>query len=244
MPELSVIIPVMNEEENIISLAEKIRQSLADIDHEVIWVNDGSSDKTSDKIRESAEVHTVLIELKKNYGQSAALLAGIRAANSNYISFIDGDGQNDPDDLPGMLAMLKHEDCDMVAGERTLRKDNTIRKIPSLIANWLIRTVSGTKLRDLGCSTRVIKKKWALSLPLEKGMHRYINVIMARKNAKILQVGVRHHARIAGKSKYGLGRIIPVLADLLKVINISTIGDSPFLPTPYEISNYWKPSES
>lgn len=217
MPELSVIIPVMNEAPNIASLSGRIAQALASLDHEVIWVDDGSSDGTSEMIRKYANQYTKLIELSRNFGQSAALQAGIWNAHGSYIATLDGDGQNDPADLPKMLDLLRKKDLDMVAGIRAERKDHFIRTIPSYVANALIRWVTRTYLKDLGCSTRIIKKEWAIRLPLNKGMHRYINVIMSLSNARILQIPVNHDPRTAGASKYGLTRVFPVLRDLIRI---------------------------
>lgn len=217
MPELSLIIPVMNEAPNIAPLSARIAAALATIDHEVIWVDDGSTDETSTMVRKYANPYTRLIQLSRNFGQSEALQAGIWNAYGKYIATIDGDGQNDPGDLPAMLELIRNNDLDMVTGVRAIRKDHFMRTIPSSIANTLIRLVTNTRLKDLGCSTRIIKREYAIRLPLNNGMHRYINVIMARSNAKIIQLPVNHYPRTAGTSKYGLTRVVPVIRDLIRI---------------------------
>src|SRR5258708_28780449 len=135
MPELSVIIPVKNEEGNILPLAGAIHDSLINISYEVIWVNDGSSDKSAEEILSIPFDDTTLVELEKNYGQSIAMKAGIDQSRGKYIAFLDGDGQNDPADIPGMLQMLRDQNLDMVSGYRKDRKDNFwLRRLPSNIA--------------------------------------------------------------------------------------------------------------
>ncbi len=238
MPELSLIIPVMNESPNIGALSYRINKALAGLDHEVIWVNDGSTDDTSEMIKKYAGPSTRLIELSRNFGQSAALQAGIWQARGNYIATIDGDGQNDPADLPPMLELAKKNGFDMVSGIRVDCKDNFIRTFPSRLANELIRLATNTALKDLGCSTRILKKQAALGLPLKKGMHRYINVLLAKQKASILQIPVKHDPRVAGKSKYGLGRIFPVIRDLVG-INARSQLKGPYTISHFEISSTW-----
>ncbi len=217
MPELSLIIPVMNEEANIASLSKRIADALQGLDYELIWVNDGSTDDTTEMIRKYADKFTRLIELDRNYGQSEALQAGFWEAEGSYIATLDGDGQNDPLDILQMLDLIKNNDLDMVAGIRADRKDHFIRTFTSRVANALIRMVTRTDLKDLGCSTRIMKKEIAMTIPLKKGMHRFINVLVAKHGGRILQIAVNHSPRTAGKTKYGLSRIIPVLIDLVKI---------------------------
>ena len=183
-------------------------------------------------IRKHANQHTILIELTRNFGQSAAIQAGLWNARGHYIATLDGDGQNDPGDLPAMLELIRDKQLDMVCGIRTHRQDHFLRTIPAAIANTLIRVVTGTHLKDLGCSTRIIRKQEALTLPLRKGMHRYINVLMAKKSARILQIPVNHEPRRAGKSKYGLGRIFPVIKDLIAITFM------PPVKQPYTIQQF------
>lgn len=215
MPELSVVITILNEEKNIRPLLEQVRAALAGIDYEIIWVDDGSTDNSKQEILKLADEHNRLVVLDRNFGQSAAMRAGIEHASGQYTGFLDGDGQNDPADLPLLLQLLKQGNYDVVAGNREKRQDGFwLRKIPSRIANWLIRVLTGVYVKDYGCTLRVFKKDIAAGLQLYGGLHRFIPVLATIQGAKMIQTGVRHHARIAGKSKYGLGRIFPVLKDL------------------------------
>lgn len=219
MKELSVVIPVMNEEDNIQPLLEAVRQALAGIDYEVVLVDDGSTDNTRKKIIEFADERTKLVELRKNYGQSTAMTAGIDHANAYYIAMIDGDLQNDPTDIPFMLELAKKEDWDVVAGNRKNRKDGMVlRKIPSRIANALIRRMTGVYIRDYGCTLKVFKKEIAEDLGLYGELHRFIPVLAKLQGAKITQVDVKHHPRRFGKSKYGIGRTFRVLSDLVLMV--------------------------
>lgn len=217
--ELSVVIPVMNEEDNIQSLLESIRQALSRIQYEVILVDDGSTDKTKQRILEFADGHIVLVELRSNHGQSTALAAGIDYAKGQYVALMDGDGQNDPADIPFMLELLKREDWDVVAGNRRERKDGLLlRKIPSHSANALIRWLTGVNIKDYGCTLKVFRKEIAEDLGLYGELHRFIPVLARLQGARITQVDVRHHPRRAGKSKYGMGRTFKVLSDLILMV--------------------------
>ncbi|HEU4470389.1 MAG TPA: glycosyltransferase family 2 protein [Flavisolibacter sp.] len=219
MRELAVVIPVMNEEENIKPLLEAVRNALSGIDYEVVLVDDGSSDATVRKILEHADERTRLVELRKNYGQSTAMTAGIDHANGKYVAMIDGDLQNDPTDIPFMLEMSKKEDWDVVAGNRRNRKDGMVlRKIPSKIANALIRRMTGVYIKDYGCTLKVFKKEIAEDLGLYGELHRFIPVLAKLQGAKITQVDVKHHPRRFGKSKYGIGRTFKVLSDLVLMV--------------------------
>jgi glycosyltransferase involved in cell wall biosynthesis len=219
MKELSLVIPVMNEEDNIKPLLEAVRSALKEIDYEVVLVDDGSTDATKKMIVENADERTVLVELRKNYGQSTAMTAGIDHANAKYVAMIDGDLQNDPTDIPFMLELAKKEDWDVVAGERKNRKDGMVlRKIPSGIANALIRKMTGVYIKDYGCTLKVFKKEIAEDLGLYGELHRFIPVLAKMQGAKITQVDVKHHPRKFGKSKYGIGRTFRVLSDLVLMV--------------------------
>lgn len=219
MKELSVVITVMNEEENIKPLLETVRSALAAIDYEIILVDDGSTDKTKQQILEHADERTVLVELRKNYGQSTAMTAGIDHSHGRYVALLDGDLQNDPTDIPAMLELLKKEDWDVVAGNRKNRKDGFIlRKIPSKIANALIRKMTGVYIRDYGCTLKVFRREIAEELGLYGELHRFIPVLAKLQGAKITQVDVKHHPRIHGKSKYGLNRTFKVMSDLVLMV--------------------------
>ena len=219
MKELSVVITVMNEEENIKPLLETVRSALSAIDYEIILVDDGSTDKTKQQILEHTDERTVLVELRKNYGQSTAMTAGIDHSHGRYVALLDGDLQNDPTDIPAMLELLKKEDWDVVAGNRKNRKDGFIlRKIPSKIANALIRKMTGVYIKDYGCTLKIFRREIAEELGLYGELHRFIPVLAKLQGAKITQVDVKHHPRIHGKSKYGLNRTFKVMSDLVLMV--------------------------
>ncbi|HZF65949.1 MAG TPA: glycosyltransferase family 2 protein [Chitinophagaceae bacterium] len=219
MIELSVVIPIMNEEENIPLLLESVRNALKGISYEVILVDDGSTDATKKAILQHADDHTRLVELRKNYGQSTAMTAGIDFAEGAYIAMIDGDMQNDPSDIPFMLELLKKEDWDVVAGNRKNRKDGMVlRKIPSKIANALIRRLTGVYIKDYGCTLKVFRREIAEDLGIYGELHRFIPVLAKLQGAKITQVDVKHHPRRFGKSKYGINRTFKVLSDLVLMV--------------------------
>ena len=209
----------MNEEENIKPLLENIRSALAVIDYEVILVDDGSTDKTKMQVLNYADDRTVLVELRKNYGQSTAMTAGIDHSKGRYIALLDGDLQNDPSDIPAMLDLLKREDWDVVAGNRKNRKDGfVLRKIPSAIANSVIRRMTGVYIKDYGCTLKVFRREIAEELNLYGELHRFIPVLAKLQGAKITQVNVKHHPRKFGKSKYGINRTFRVLSDLILMV--------------------------
>ena len=219
MRELSVVITVMNEEANIKPLLESVRPALSGIDYEVIFVDDGSTDKTKQQILEHADERTILVELRKNYGQSTAMTAGIDYSHGKFVALLDGDLQNDPSDIPAMLALMKNEDWDVVAGNRKNRKDGFfLRKIPSKIANALIRRMTGVYIRDYGCTLKVFRREIAEELGLYGELHRFIPVLAKLQGARITQVDVKHHPRIYGKSKYGINRTFKVMSDLVLMV--------------------------
>ncbi|HTM90926.1 MAG TPA: glycosyltransferase family 2 protein [Flavisolibacter sp.] len=219
MKELSLVIPVMNEEDNIQPLLEAVRNALTNLDYEIVLVDDGSTDATKKRILENADERTKLVELRKNYGQSTAMTAGIDHANGKYIAMIDGDLQNDPTDIPFMLELAKKEDWDVIAGNRKKRKDGMfLRKIPSRIANAMIRRMTGVYIKDYGCTLKVFKKEIAEDLGLYGELHRFIPVLAKLQGAKITQVDVKHHPRKFGKSKYGIGRTFRVVSDLILMV--------------------------
>lgn len=219
MRELSVVITVMNEEQNIKPLLEAVRGALSGIDFEIVLVDDGSTDKTKQQVLEHADERTILVELRKNYGQSTAMTAGIDYSRGKYLALLDGDLQNDPTDIPAMLELLKREDWDVVAGNRKNRKDGFIlRKLPSTIANALIRRMTGVYIRDYGCTLKVFKREIAEELGLYGELHRFIPVLAKLQGAKITQVDVKHHSRQFGKSKYGINRTFKVMSDLVLMV--------------------------
>lgn len=219
MRELSVVIPVMNEEDNVKPMIEAVNAALKDYDYEMIFVDDGSTDATRQRIKDSLSDRIKLVELRKNYGQSTAMAAGIDFTTGTYVTMLDGDLQNDPTDIPMMLEKLKAEDWDVVAGNRKNRQDGAVlRKLPSKIANAIIRSMTKVYIQDYGCTLKVFKREIAEDLGLYGELHRFIPVLAAMQGAKIVQVDVKHHARKFGKSKYGLGRTFRVMSDLVTMV--------------------------
>lgn len=219
MRELSVVITVKDEQDNIKPLLESVRSALNTIDHEIVLVDDGSTDKTKQVILEYTDDRTILVELRKNYGQSTAMTAGIDYSGGKYIALLDGDLQNDPTDIPAMLDLLKKEDWDVVAGNRKNRKDGFfLRKIPSRIANAMIRRMTGVHFKDYGCTLKIFRREIAEELGLYGELHRFIPVLAKLQGAKITQVDVKHHPRVHGKSKYGINRTFKVMSDLVLMV--------------------------
>ena len=217
---LSVVIPLYNEEENVTLLTEKIHESLRGYNYQIIYVDDFSTDRTRKIIKDLNDEHIHLISLKKNYGQSLALAAGIDYAQGDFIITMDGDLQNDPSDIPQMLAPVVSGDYDVVTGIRQKRKDSLIKKIPSKIANFLVRRVTKLDIKDNGCALKVFTKDIAKELNLYGEMHRFITLLAHLEGAQIKQVPVKHHARHAGTSKYGLERVFKVVADMMLLLFI------------------------
>ena len=217
--KLSVVIAVYNEELNVKPLTEQITQALEGYEFEIIFVDDGSSDNTILNLKAIENKALRIIEFRKNYGQSLALMAGIDYATGDYIITLDGDLQNDPSDIPMMLKLAQEGDWDLVAGIRKKRKDGMLlRLIPSKIANWIIRQASGVKMKDYGCALKVFKSEIAKDLGLYGELHRFMPVLAVLEGAKMTQVDVKHHARQFGVSKYGLGRTFKVISDLLLMV--------------------------
>ena len=217
-PFLSIVIPVYNEQDNVQLLSDRVAEALVGYQYELILVDDGSTDQTRQNAKAINDPNLVFIELKKNYGQSLALAAGIDYASGNYIITLDGDLQNDPLDIPMMIETLENGDYDVVTGIRAKRKDNFIRTIPSKIANFMVRQATKMDIKDNGCALKVFTKETAKDLNLYGEMHRFINLLAYLNGARIAQVPVRHHARQFGKSKYGLGRTFKVINDLTLII--------------------------
>ncbi len=217
--KLSVVVPMMNEEENVAPLFDAIREALKGIDYELILVDDGSTDRTVERMKELADERTKILVFNRNYGQTTAMAAGIDAAQGDLIATLDGDLQNDPADIPLMIQKMEETGADVVAGRRLRRQDGVfLRKIPSKIANWLIRKSTGVYLNDYGCTLKVFRSDVAKELDLYGELHRFIPVLAEMVGAKIVEMNVRHHPRIHGESKYGLGRTFRVLSDLMLML--------------------------
>jgi glycosyltransferase involved in cell wall biosynthesis len=229
MSKLSVVICVYNEAENIEPLISSLEKSLKGHDHEIIFVDDGSLDNTSKIIKANSNELIRLVTLTKNYGQSSALSAGISCAEGDFIATMDGDLQNDPVDIPVMLEMLENGDYDMVVGYREDRKDNFfLRKLPSLIANFIINRSTRTTIKDYGCTLKIFRKEIAKSLKLYGELHRFIPMLASLEGyTRIGQISVRHHPRIHGKSKYGLDRTVKVISDLMLMMFIKKYMQKP-----------------
>jgi glycosyltransferase involved in cell wall biosynthesis len=217
---LSIVVPLYNESENVGLLTQKIHESLEGYDYEIIYIDDFSTDQTKAVVNKMADHKVHLIALKKNYGQSLALAAGIDYASGTYIITMDGDLQNDPSDIPQMLSYAVGGEFDLVTGIRQKRKDSLIKKIPSKIANFLVRRVTKLDIKDNGCALKVFHKDIAKDLNLYGEMHRFITLLAHLEGAQIKQVPVTHHARHAGVSKYGLERVFKVIADMMLLLFI------------------------
>ncbi len=220
MPTLSIVVPIYNEAEGIVLLFEKLREVLSAHEYEIIAVNDGSRDNSWDELLKIAasDTHIKLINFKRNYGQTAALNAGIQAANGDVIVMIDSDLENDPADIPKLLEKL-NEGYDVVSGWRKSRweKQMLTRKLPSLMANKLISSVSGVHLHDYGCTLKVYKKEVVKDVKLYGEMHRFIPVFCKWQGGKITELPVNYAPRKYGKSNYGIFRTYKVLLDLLLI---------------------------
>ncbi len=215
---LSIIIPVYNEQGNVDLLTKAIEDALKEYKYEIIYIDDYSNDNTRNEIKEMKNPKVVLIEMKKNYGQSSALQAGIEYAKGDYIVTMDGDMQNDPSDIPMMLDLLIEGDWDVITGIRQKRKDSLIRTFPSKIANYIIRKTTKLDIQDHGCALKIFTKETAKELNLYGELHRFITLIAHINGARITEVKVKHHSRKFGVSKYGLGRTFKVINDLLLIL--------------------------
>jgi glycosyltransferase involved in cell wall biosynthesis len=232
---LSVVVPMYNEQENAPLQIEAVQEALQSypMPWELIMVDDGSSDGTVAALLAKAKTvgpHVRVIELRRNFKQTAAMQAGIDAARGDVIVTMDGDLQNDPRDIPKLVQRLLNEDLDMVAGWRQKRQDGFIlRKIPSKIANALIRKVSGLDFKDLGCSLKAFRGDVLRKVRLYGEMHRFIPAWLATVTSphRMAEEPVRHHARVLGSSKYGISRTFRVIVDLLAMYFFLRFGTRP-----------------
>jgi len=220
-PDLSVVIPIYNEEENVAALHAQVRAALDALGRpsEMVLVNDGSRDGTAAALDALAasDPDLTVVHLRRNFGQTAAMSAGFDLARGAVIVSMDGDLQNDPADIPLLLAKMD-EGYDVVSGWRLDRKDKWLtRRVPSRIANWLISTLTGVRLHDYGCSLKAYRREILRDVHLYGEMHRFIPALAHWAGGSVAEVPVNHRARTAGKSKYGLGRTTRVLLDLLTV---------------------------
>lgn len=220
-PELSIFLPVYNEEPNLLPLHAKLDEALKTLGRsaEILYVDDGSTDGSLKTLRELAELdpRVRVIVLRRNYGQTAAMAAGIDAARGKVLIPMDADLQNDPADIARLLQKLD-EGYDVVSGWRKNRKDKMItRKVPSMIANRLISWIGGVPLHDYGCSLKAYRRESLQDVRLYGEMHRFIPIYAAWAGARVTEIPVEHHARTMGKSKYGLSRTLKVVFDLMTI---------------------------
>jgi len=224
--QLSVVVSLMNEEENIKPLIEAVDNALKNFNYELILVDDGSTDNTVDEIKKYMNDKTKLVILNRNYGQTSAMAAGIEVAEGELIVTMDGDLQNDPSDIPMMIEKL-NEGYDVVAGIRAKRQDEPVRKFLSKIANKIIRKVTGVHISDYGCTLKVFKKDVAKNLQLYGELHRFIPILAKMYGAKITEVPVKHHERQFGSSKYGFNRTFKVISDLMYLVFVQRFNQKP-----------------
>jgi glycosyltransferase involved in cell wall biosynthesis len=201
-PAVSVVVPVFNEEENMPILQSELRAALSGLDYEIIFVDDGSTDRSAEKIETAPNVR--LMHFEKNTGQSAALYAGIRAARGQTIVMIDGDLQNDPADIPRLLAEISNR-ADLVCGYRAKRKDTITKRLTSRIANFVRSRFTKDYVRDTGCTLKAMRRECADALVPFKGMHRFIPALIRGAGYRLVEIPVNHRPRRFGQTKYGFG---------------------------------------
>lgn len=236
--DLSLVIPIYNEAENIPLLINSITQSLAatDLTYEIICVDDGSQDGSTDVLKDIAmnNPYVKAIILRRNYGQTPAMAAGFENAKGKVIITLDGDLQNDPADIPLLLETLE-QGYDLVSGWRKHRQDDALtRLLPSKIANGIIAKITGVKLHDYGCSLKAYRQELVADMNLYGELHRFLPALAYIEGAKITEIPVNHHPRRFGKSKYGLGRTFRVIMDLLTVFFIKK-----FLTRPMHVFGFF-----
>ena len=228
--DLSLVIPVYNEEDNLVALAAEIRAALdpTGLDYEVLFIDDGSRDSSLAWLQRlaAADPRVVAIRFRRNYGQTAAFAAGFDYARGRVVVTLDADRQNDPADIPTLLAELD-KGYDVVNGWRQNRQDDLIRRFPSRVANWLIARTSGVRLRDRGCSLRAFRHEVVEDMNLYGELHRFIPELVNFAGFTMSEVPVNHRARVAGQSKYGLSRTFRVILDLFTIHFLRKYGDRP-----------------
>jgi len=227
---LSIVIPLYNEEENVHILYEKLKASLdlLKMEYEILFVDDGSTDRTLSILEEiqAKDKSVIVLSLRRNFGQTAAFAAGFDFARGDVIVTMDGDLQNDPADIPKLLDLIK--DHDLVSGWRKKRKDPFFtRRLPSIIANWLISNVTGVKLHDYGCSLKAYRRDVIKNLKLYGEMHRFIPAVASWYGVRVGEVETVHYPRLRGKSKYGISRTIKVVLDLITVKFLQSFSTKP-----------------
>lgn len=229
-PDVSVVVPLLNEQDNIRPLYEQITQTLANkYNYEIIFIDDGSTDNSFTELTrlQKADTRLRVIRFRKNFGQTAALSAGFTHARGKIIVAIDADLQNDPADIPKMIAKLD-EGFDVVSGWRKKRHDKAItRLLPSLIANWLTAKITGVKLHDFGCTLKAYRREILTETKLYGEMHRFIPALASWSGARISEMVVNHRPRTTGTAKYGLGRTLKVILDLITIKFLGSFSTKP-----------------
>ena len=214
-PEASIVVPVFNEEENIPILQSELRAALQAVDHEIIFVDDGSIDRTTERIEAAPNVR--VIRLEKNTGQSAAIYAGLKSARAAIVVLIDGDLQNDPADIPNLLSEIANG-ADLVCGYRVKRQDTPLKRVTSRIANAVRSRYTKDGVRDTGCTLKAMRRECVAALVPFKGMHRFIPALVKGAGYRLVEIPVNHRPRRFGQSKYGLGnRAVRATMDMFGV---------------------------
>ncbi|ATX81554.1 Glycosyltransferase involved in cell wall bisynthesis [Mariprofundus ferrinatatus] len=227
---ISIVVPVYREEENVPLLVNEVAEKLAGVDYELILVDDGSDDGTVAAVKKAraADPRVILVQLRRNFGQTAAMSAGFDQACGQYVVYMDGDLQTDPADIPKLLKRLQEDDLDMVNGWRKDRQDASLsRNFPSKIANALIRSSTNVRMHDYGCPMKLMRADVAKNLRIYGEQHRFLPALASMYGAKIGEEVVTHRPRQFGESKYGIGRTVRVLVDLLLVLFFQRFTDRP-----------------
>jgi glycosyltransferase involved in cell wall biosynthesis len=239
--ELSIVIPLHNEAPNVVPLHDELSRVLRSmgIGYEILLIDDGSTDGTFKTLVDvqASDASVRVIRLARNFGQTAAFAAGFAYARGRFIVTFDGDLQNDPADIPGLLNLARTHD--IVCGWRKDRKDDFLtRHVPSVVANWLLGMVSGIRIHDNGCSLKVFRAEVVKPLKLRPGMHRYLPALASQLGGRVTEVVVNHRPRQFGESKYGLSRTFRVVADLVSLRGLMRQAIDPATETPrlYEIA--------
>lgn len=227
--KVSIVVPVFNEVETVSLLGEALYNALQGIDYEIMFVDDGSTDGSLEALKRLIDTHPEtmrVIEFRRNFGQTAAMAAGIDHSTGDVIVTIDADLQNDPEDIPKLIEKID-EGYDVVSGWRVDRKDNFVRRLPSQIANWIISKVTGVDLHDYGCTLKAYRREVLEGFHLYGEMHRFIPAYAGWVGARIVEVPVQHHSRKYGQAKYGLERTGKVILDLFTVKFLISFSNKP-----------------
>jgi glycosyltransferase involved in cell wall biosynthesis len=240
-PELSIVVPLYNEEPNLLPLFGEITKALqpTTIQYELLLIDDGSTDRTFEILSQiqKSDPRVRVIRFSRNFGQTAGFAAGFAHARGRFIVTIDGDLQNDPADIPRLLEIAR--DFDIVCGWRKQRKDDFLtRHVPSVAANWLLGIISGVRIHDNGCSLKVFRADVVKPLKLRRGSHRYLPALASQLGGRITEVVVNHRPRQFGESKYGLSRTFKVVADLTRLRGLMREAIDPDVDVPklYEVA--------